>query len=191
MTLNELIEEKKGTFILYWFNRENVMVSKKCYPEIIDEHTVQLFDRPIDSMARKSLFCLLFEEQDEGNIYSINKGYLKNVNNVLLVTDSLDVMINDKRAFFRFDLGVEIMLMNARYHEKIEVCDMSYNGVKIKADFVLDIGEDVMIYDSNETRPVFIPGKVVYSNGEGVYGLNITGNYNHICEIVMSKMEIV
>ena len=189
MTMKELIEEKQGRFILYWFNKENVMVSKECHPQVVDDHTVQLFDRHIPSMSKKSLYCLLFEEQNTDDIFSINKGYISNVNNVLLISDSLDVRVNEKRVFFRHDTSLKIMLMNSRYHDTVEILDMSYNGVRIRTEFLLDKGEDVLLYDPEERTPEYIPATIVYHDGKDIYGLSIKGNYNHICEIVNAGIK--
>jgi hypothetical protein len=188
MTLLDLIKEKKGVFVLYWYDTEDNLVSQMCKPEIINDRTVKLLDDNINSMATRNLFCLVFEEISSDNVYIFNRGALKNSSEVIIEDDDFEVDTSDKRMFYRYELSTELMLMNKAHHEKVHLNNISYTGVSINTPIKLQMGEEIMLYDPGEIVPVYIPGVVVYVDGKDNYGVMICGNYDHINRIVVPNI---
>ncbi|MCR4617309.1 MAG: PilZ domain-containing protein [Lachnospiraceae bacterium] len=188
MTLQDLIEDKKGVFVLYWYDREDNLVSRMCYPEVINQRTVYLLRENIDTMADRNLFCLVFEDLTSDKIYVYNKGALINGDIVVIESDDFSVSESDKRMFYRYAISSDLMLMNRHHHEKVTLNNISYTGVNIFTNTELKMGEEIMLYDPGEIIPVYIPGKVVYIDGKGNYGVMVCGNYDHINRIVVPKI---
>lgn len=188
MTLLDLIKEKKGVFVLYWYDSDDNLVSAMCKPEIVDERTVKLLDENIYSMATRNLFCLVFEEISSDNVYIYNRGALKNSDEVIIESNDFEVDTSDKRMFYRYELSTELMLMNMAHHEKVHLNNISYTGVSINTPTKLQMGEEIMLYDPGEVVPVYIPGVVVYADDKDNYGIMICGNYDHINRIVVPNI---
>ncbi len=188
MTLTDLIDGKKGIFVLYWYDSEDNLISEIVEPRMINFDTVLIRNTNISSMATRNLFCLVFEEVPSDNVYIYNKGVLQNGDRVLLKSEDLSVNESDKRMFYRYNISTELMLMNKKHHNRIRLNNISYTGVSIHTDTKLDMYEEVMLYDPTENIPVYIPGTVVYDSGSGDYGIMISGNYDHINRIIIPNV---
>lgn len=188
MTLIDLINEKKGIFVLYWYDGDDNLISEMVEPKVINYTTVELCDGVISSMASRNLFCLVFEEVPSDNVYIYNRGVLVNGEKVLIESDDFTVNESDKRMFYRYNISSDLMLMNKNHHERVVLNNISYTGVSIKCRTELEMGEEIMLYDPTETVPVYIPGEVVYRDEKGDYGIMISGNYDHINRIVVPNV---
>ncbi len=188
MTLIDLINEKKGIFVLYWYDSDDSLVSQVVEPKVINYRTVQLKETNIGTMAGRNLFCLVFEELSSDNVFIYNRGVLINSETVTLESEDLTVSESDKRMFYRYNISSDLMLMNKKHHEKVKMNNISYTGVSIHTATELDMGEEIMLYDPSENVPVYIPGEVVYKGDNGDYGIMISGNYDHINRIVVPSI---
>ncbi|MBR1861407.1 MAG: PilZ domain-containing protein [Lachnospiraceae bacterium] len=188
MKLTDLISEKKGTFVLYWYDEEDNLVSKMCEPKVINEKTVLLMSEPIKSMATHNLFCLVFEELLSDNVLIFNRGVISNIDSVKLVSDDFTVDESDKRMFYRYEMSTELMLMNREHHERVHLNNISYTGVNISTATKLKMDEEIMLYDPEELIPVYIPGRVVYDDENNNYGVMICGNFDHINRVVVPNL---
>ncbi len=188
MTLIDLINEKKGIFVLYWYDSEDNLVSQVVKPKSISYDTVEIMEGNIDSMARRNLFCLVFEEVPSDNVYIYNRGVLINNETVVLKSEDFTVDETDKRMFYRYNISSDLMLMNKKHHERVHMNNISYTGVNIHTFSELELGEEIMLYDPGENVPVYIPGEVVYRDDNGDYGIMISGNYDHINRIVIPNI---
>ncbi len=188
MTLIDLINEKKGIFVLYWYDSEDSLVSQVVKPKVINYKTIELEPTNIGTMASRNLFCLVFEEVSADNVYIYNRGVLVNGESVTLESEDFSVNESDKRMFYRYNISSDLMLMNKKHHERVKMNNISYTGVSINTPANLDMGEEVMLYDPGENVPVYIPGQIVYKNDRGDYGIMISGNYDHINRIVVPNI---
>ena len=188
MTLTELISQKEGVFVLYWYDLQDELVSRVCYPEVVSDDTVVLLNENIETMADRNLFCLVYEELSSNHVYVFNKGALINTDKVFIKSDDLSVSESDKRMFYRYGISTDLVLMNKHHHERVKLNNISYTGVNITTDIPLKMGEEIMLYDPSEVVPVYIPGEVVYIERENNYGIMICGNYDHINRIVVPKI---
>ncbi len=188
MTLIDLINERKGIFVLYWYDVEDNLVSEVVKPIVLSFNTVEIMQNSIESMARRNLFCLVFEEVPSDNVFIYNRGVLVNNENVVLRSDDFTVDESDKRMFYRYNISSDLMLMNKKHHERVHLNNISYTGVNIHAFSNLELGEEIMLYDPTENVPVYIPGEVVFKDDNGDYGIMICGNYDHINRIVIPNI---
>ena len=189
MTLSQLVTEKTGTYVLYWYEG-NYLFSKVCTPEIVDDCTIRLVGENVPEMSHKSLFCLAFEEDGAEDIFIINKGLVENKDDgVYLNGTDFEVTLNDKRFFYRYEISAKIVVMGTKTNVLAQINNISYNGVNVTMHGDFEIGENVMMYDPDERTPIYIPGTIVYSGDGNDYGIIINGEYSHINKIVIPKIS--